>query len=372
MKAIKLLLAVSIVSLSNNPSLAQEREFPCDELTEQAVKDAEPTKVESLAAFVPAKSIDRVAPQYPEAAARRGQEGWVKMSFVVDEQGNVQDPVIDDFAGHRSFKRTALRALQKWTFEPAIKDGKPTQQCHQAVQFDFTMGDGSAMGAKRSFISKYRDIDTLRKEGKLEEAETLLGELHKSKNLNRYENAWLWNMDAMLAERLQQPRRELTSLNRTLASAASHYSENRTFNDDYVGYLHQKMFLLNARLGFYVDALKSATALEQMENQQDRYEKVQDSIAIINQHIASNENIFVPIELDERGTFFHTLARNKFAFAEISGKLSTVEVRCETHREIFTVAESHVWSIPAGWGQCRVFVQGDEGTAFNLVEVASS
>ncbi len=372
MKAFKTLLLCSISTLVCGAVLAQEREFPCDDVTEQAAVQIPQNEVESLAAFVPAKTLERVNPRYPEAAARNGQEGWVKMSYVIDENGNVQDPIIDDYAGHRAFKKQALRALKKWTFEPAMKNGKPTQQCHQAIQFDFTMSEGAVRGAKRSFVAKYRDIDALRKDGKIQEAEAKLNELHESNSLNRYENAWLWNMDAMLAEALGQPRRELQSLIRTLASAASHAGGDGTFDQGYLAYLLQKVFLLNARFGFYAEALESAELLANMEGQAERYESVKGSIDIINQHIASAENIFVPIELDERGTFFHTLVRNDFAFSEIKGDLKTVEVRCESHREVFTVAESHVWKIPQGWGQCRVLVQGDSGTAFNLVEVVSS
>ncbi len=76
--------------------------------------------------------------------------------------------------------------------------------------------------------------------------------------------------------------------------------------------------------------------------------------------------------IEDSGQYFHKLARNKFAFANIQGQVDTVEVRCKTRREKFTVAEDFVWSIPQTWGECQVVVQGDTETKFDLVEVSAS
>jgi hypothetical protein len=62
--------------------------------------------------------------------------------------------------------------------------------------------------------------------------------------------------------------------------------------------------------------------------------------------------------------------RSKFAFGNIQGELDTVEVRCDTHREKFTVAEAHVWQIPNSWGQCQVMEERGRGERRYLIEVA--
>ena len=118
--------------------------------------------------------------------------------------------------------------------------------------------------------------------------------------------------------------------------------------------------------------MKSYSALQEMDEQQSR---IDESAAIINQietFIASGKNLQVPVSMGDNGRWFHTLVRNKFAFNNIQGELDTVEVRCDSHREKFTVAEAHVWHIPQSWGQCQVMVKGDSETKFDLIEVAES
>jgi TonB family protein len=78
---------------------------------------------------------------FPIKAARRNQEGWVRFTYVITEEGKVIDPVVTDSSGERSFEKEALRAIKKWKFKPATQDGKPIQQCEQSVQFDFKLDE---------------------------------------------------------------------------------------------------------------------------------------------------------------------------------------------------------------------------------------
>ena len=349
---------------------AQELSLPCDEAEEKVKANIAKDEVKRITAFQPAQIRKRVNPEYPVEAARRGQEGWVKMSYVIDEEGNVQDPVVDDYSGNRAFRRKALNAIKRWTFEPAMKNGEPTQQCHQAVQFDFLVG--GERGATRSFISAYKDVDAIYQQSKYVEADEALESLHARNNLNRYENAWLWNLDALIASGLEDWSRELSSFSRMLSSNGGGDGKNNVFGDNHIAFVHQRMVILASQLGLYADALDYFERLEEMEDQQERLDEIKPLISKVQEHINSNNNIRVAVTIDDGGNWFHTLVRNQFAFDAIDGELDTVEVRCESHREKFTVAENHVWKIPESWGQCRVLVEGQENTAFSLVEVAQS
>ncbi|MEW9798384.1 energy transducer TonB [Alteromonas sp. CYL-A6] len=346
---------------------AQDVTLPCDKNTEQTLNSTAPDEVVRISAFTPARPIEKVTPSYPKHVAKLGGEGWVKMSYVIDTEGNVVDPVIDDFAGSQKFKRKALNALKQWKFAPAMKDGKPTQQCHQSVQFDFVLNQRG--GARRSFVSQYKAIDVLIQQDELETARHELTALHESENRNRYENAWLWNLDATLAAKEGDESRELASLVRTLSSAKTHTREHATFDDDYMAYIHQRLFVLNVKAGQYKYALRSADALKAMDGQSARYEALRPFIDEVNTLIASEQPIAVPVTIDESGSRFHILARQGFGFSDIRGNLTTVEVRCDSHREKYTVAENVTWLVPESWGECRLLMEGDQGTAFRLIEV---
>ncbi|GIU02025.1 energy transducer TonB [Shewanella algidipiscicola] len=89
-----------------------------------------------------ATPIVRIEPQYPIAAARDGKEGWVQLSFTINELGGVDDIEVIDADPKRIFDREAKRALRKWKYKPKIVDGKALKQPGMTVQLDFKLDGG--------------------------------------------------------------------------------------------------------------------------------------------------------------------------------------------------------------------------------------
>ncbi|MDO6445726.1 TonB family protein [Colwellia sp. 1_MG-2023] len=90
-----------------------------------------------------ATPIVRIEPKYPIQAARDGKEGWVKLSFSINEIGGVEDVTVIDAEPKRIFDKEARRALRKWKYKPKVVDGKPLRQTGLTVQLDFKMDGGS-------------------------------------------------------------------------------------------------------------------------------------------------------------------------------------------------------------------------------------
>ena len=89
-----------------------------------------------------ATPIVRIEPKYPIQAARDGKEGWVKLSFSINEIGGVEDVTVIDAEPKRIFDKEARRALRKWKYKPKVVDGKPLRQTGLTVQLDFKMSGG--------------------------------------------------------------------------------------------------------------------------------------------------------------------------------------------------------------------------------------
>lgn len=90
-----------------------------------------------------ATPIVRIEPKYPIQAARDGKEGWVKLSFSINEIGGVEDVTVIEAQPKRLFDKEAKRALRKWKYKPKVVDGKPLRQTGLTVQLDFKMDGGS-------------------------------------------------------------------------------------------------------------------------------------------------------------------------------------------------------------------------------------
>jgi protein TonB len=65
--------------------------------------------------------IFQVAPNYPLELRRRKVEGTVQLVFVVDQQGRVVSPKVEN-STHAEFDQPALEAIKQWKFEPGIRD----------------------------------------------------------------------------------------------------------------------------------------------------------------------------------------------------------------------------------------------------------
>ena len=79
--------------------------------------------------------------RYPREAQRRGIEGRVVASVIVDEEGRVQSSRILEGIGG-GCDEEALRVIKKARFEPAMLDGKPVK-AQQAVWIRFNLEDGN-------------------------------------------------------------------------------------------------------------------------------------------------------------------------------------------------------------------------------------
>ncbi|MFA0046027.1 energy transducer TonB [Vibrio sp. 10N.261.51.F11] len=86
-----------------------------------------------------AMPLYRVEPRYPAKALKRGAEGYVIMSFTIDETGRPIDIQVTDANPRRMFEREAMRALKKWKYQPKVVDGKAIAQVGQTVKLEFKL-----------------------------------------------------------------------------------------------------------------------------------------------------------------------------------------------------------------------------------------
>lgn len=81
----------------------------------------------------------RVQPVYPQAAAERHLEGWVRLEFTISVTGTVKDARVIDSDPPGVFDQAALRALKKWKYKPQVENGKATEARGIKVQLTFTL-----------------------------------------------------------------------------------------------------------------------------------------------------------------------------------------------------------------------------------------
>ncbi|QIZ76684.1 energy transducer TonB [Ferrimonas lipolytica] len=96
-----------------------------------------PAKGDFAAQDRQAMPIYRVEPQYPARALRKKTEGYVVMSFTINEQGRPEDIKIEKSEPVRIFDRAAMKALSRWKYQPKEVDGNKVSQFNQTVKLEF-------------------------------------------------------------------------------------------------------------------------------------------------------------------------------------------------------------------------------------------
>jgi periplasmic protein TonB len=69
----------------------------------------------------------RIAPQYPQAAATKGIEGYVDVMFDVTALGTTENIRIIAYVPSTVFNKSVIKAVQGWKYKPNVVDGTPVK-----------------------------------------------------------------------------------------------------------------------------------------------------------------------------------------------------------------------------------------------------
>ena len=71
------------------------------------------------------EGIRNPEPEYPAASQRRGEQGVVTLLLRISETGSVQEVEVVHGSGYAVLDESAKRAVRRWRFRPATRDGTP-------------------------------------------------------------------------------------------------------------------------------------------------------------------------------------------------------------------------------------------------------
>lgn len=306
----------------------------------------------------PAILIHKQAPMYPRKAYSEGKEGWVILSFVVDREGEVVDPIVVDSSGSRAFERPSLAAVKEWKYSPAVVDGELVEQCHTRMKMVFEH-DREQRGVSNSFRKKLQRISSLISKGDLTKAKKALHFLSISSR-RIVEDAWFWFVSAEYYKATGNSEKLLESLNRAVA-----------YDDRYLplpNFIHalKNMYLIEIKLGYYPEALRSASWATKYMDDFPSLKKMIDHSKQLEAQLSQTNEIPLNGIIGRHGNWAAELIRYEFSFDYFSDEVDKFELRCDLKRQSFDVKMNHVWSVPKSWGKCTIVVFGDVDADFRF------
>nr|BBD50165.1 ferric siderophore transport system, periplasmic binding protein TonB [Haliea sp. ETY-M] len=326
-------------------------------------------------AFTPPTRLAGEPLAYPELARRIGLEALIFCSFNVAEDGSVQD-----YEVHYSTNTPEIEDhIREWIlgqrYEPAVRDGKAIPwRMFRTLRFALT---NKERGASRYFGKNYRSLTRELQSGNLEKVRELLNRLDGVNNRSLYEELFLqraWadyedasgNSDGAYAR-----RKVVAAFYRSNADVDAAIATPEFYFQPFVEkYRYEAQHLM---LG---DAQRTLQALRNIAPTESATSAVADHLR---QVVDAADGIDVPIEAELRESFSRGqtalwdtwLFRRAFRFAAVDGALDRVSLYCDTEQtELQSSWVLERFVVPESYGDCRLYVAGEPGTSFTLMQLA--
>lgn len=116
------------------PRIDQHRAPPSQALPQPAPTASGPP--EQTASREP-RPVSAPSPEYPRSALRAGLSGEVLLRIEVGADGRPDGISVLSSSRHRALDQAAIRAVRRWRFEPAMRDGVAVPgSVQQAIRFE--------------------------------------------------------------------------------------------------------------------------------------------------------------------------------------------------------------------------------------------
>ena len=311
-----------------------------------------------------AVAIEQKAPGYPGGSVRRGQEGWVRMSYVVTPGGQAIDPVILNSSGGSGFENEARQVMPDWRFEPGDVE-LPYNIAN--IRSEINRGRDAATS---NFIRRTKRILIHLHNEEVVEARKQADAAYEMGGWNLYESTMLWLMLGRVdgAENNSAGKLEMYSRALEMGNSTAIPSDDRVE-------LLEKIFLLQSHFQQYAAALVTRGRLEDVRGNEEAMERTAERAREMEQKLAGDDvttakaTIYNPCDCDEGEPLWHYVpARRTFSFANANGNVERFEARCEGQRISGDFEPEKTWTLAPEWGFCRIIVFGSDGATFDFLE----
>ena len=319
--------------------------------------------------FVPAKAKTKPAPVFPDADVSTDSEGWVRIGFTIDAEGDTRNVVVLDRFGSARMISAALSAVKNWEYRPATLNGQPADQFGNTAEILYELHTGQTKPVHPEVIKLYERGRDLVNKGQIAEGIAVL-ESAKEERLNLFELSTISFALAYAYAQANEPHKALPHIRHAMIEDGR-FLERRVVNP---------AKRLRVRLESLAGNPRYVACAPQLADTDDFDPKGADRKDL--QRIITNTTMLLkstaalvtaakvgrPDDEDDPGLWEHDLIRRKFSFATIAGEVTKFRATCVVHLVEDEVLLGKQWSTPDFSGPCTLRVWGKPGTTFKVVE----
>lgn len=315
-------------------------------------------------AFSTPRSIEAKLPLYPTRELVRGEEGLVRVDFMVNTDGTAFDPFVADHVGSEGFLEAALAALDETRFQPAMRGGEPIVGS-ASILYRFEMEEQS-QGASETFSGLYRNFQRASRNEDGERMDDALANLERHGAKNRYENAFLdlarYQHALLFGSEIEQMQYLRGAL-----STSSMPDDPVYLDADVARELRRLLLPLQMRNNYFSEALDTY-ALMQAEGDEEAVSFFADAITKVKALEFDETEYSLPLRIGASGDVGVQLFKHSIAVTGGTGALIEMSLRCEQHYIAFEIERDIYYEVPDEWGDCSAQIVGDTGAEFVLLQ----
>jgi hypothetical protein len=192
--------------------------------------------------------------------------------------------------------------------------------------------------------------------------------------MNLYEDAWYWWLNFLYLNASGSADRNAM---RASLSKAVGYDESYLPPEILVA-AAQRLYIMQVEDGDISSALATFEMLENFATARDApsYEPVfielSSHVEALKEIVAGSRMLATSAIVGVYGYWVHGLLRKSFSLADLQGELELVDIRCSTGTGRYSaISDENVWTVPDAWEDCSVYIKGEPGSTFTLLELST-
>ena len=318
----------------------------------------EKNNIVNIDGFEHAKPIVTENPSYPRKKQKMGEVGWTIVNYMVDPAGNTYDITVRSSSGDKSFDRAAIKAAEKYRYQPATVDGSPVDSSAATrITFDLSGSENAVTKDFRLYMKRF--LSSYSEDNK-KRADSHLNKMKRVPAVSHYQLEALAFAKALYQYKWGSKEQALTEFKRTRSYKVLPDSWRRTAD--------LNIYRLQFELRKFIDARKTYLTLDEAVGVKEKEDLLRFEEEI-NRLETSGKPFRVPGEINSYNEWSHSPLRPVFSFTNIEGRLGEVRLHCDAKYVGFGFIEpKEHYQIDPSHGSCSIKVSGTEGTKFDLIE----
>jgi TonB family protein len=325
--------------------------------SDQTVPPTAASAAAPIEVFEAPRPLKTGAAFYPLEDRRKGREGWVNLSMMIDPTGKPFEIAIADSTGNKSLEEETLKVAKTWRFQPATLNGVPIEAAHEMkVTFNIV----GQIGASKDFIANWKLYNKAIADRDSAAAEDLLA---KFVVVNLYEDAYFALGRYFYAALWGTQSEQLAWLKRAVAKER----RGRFLNDESFLTAMKTLFQLQALEQDFAGAMGSWEIIQSLTKDEASIASLRKAVAVMEEVRTSDKVYTVQGKIGETAWRFG-LFKKKFHIEVAEGSIEQLKLRCKKKYVYFDFKPELVYRIADSAGTCSLEVIGNPNTKFQLVQ----